>query len=136
MYLYLVVALVVVVLMLQRQSSPTVQLSDERVRPQECREISDVMVLNSESQGYAPIGTLSNDDGRVLQLYGRPCRSHRDRWNYHTTVNDQQIPVELAFNGRRCENDNIGCDRVYSGDTMTARELGTGRPYKIQLYSE
>lgn len=135
MYLYVVVALVLVVLLLQRQSTPQ-QLPDAGVRPQECHEISDVMVLDSECQGYAPIGTLSNDDGRVLQLYGRPCRSHRDRWNYHTTVDDCQIPVELGFNGRRCENDNIGCDRVYSGDTMTARELGTGRPLRVQLYSE
>lgn len=135
MYLYLVVALVILVLVLQGQST-AMPISYEKVRPEECHEISDVMVLNSECQGYSPIGTLSNDDGKVLQLYGRPCRSHRDRWNYHTTVNDQQIPVELGFNGRRCENDNIGCDRVYSGDTMTARELGTGQPLRVHLYSE
>lgn len=135
MYLYLVVALVILVLVLQGQST-AMPISNEKVRPEECHEISDVMVLNSECQGYSPIGTLSNDDGKVLQLYGRPCRSHRDRWNYHTTVNDQQIPVELGFNGRRCENDNIGCDRVYSGDTMTARELGTGQPLRVHLYSE
>lgn len=96
--------------------------------------VSDVIVV--ENCGYAPVGTLSDDNGRVLQLYGKPCRSHRDRYNYFTMVDDSRIPVELEFNGRRCENDTIGCDPVYSGDRMTAREFGTARPLRVNLYNQ
>ena len=83
---------------------------------------------------YAPVGTLANEDGRILQLYARPSGCHRDRWNYHTLVDDSRIPVELTYNGRRCCNDRIGCDRVYTGDSMSATEFGTSAPMQVQLY--
>lgn len=85
---------------------------------------------------YAPVGTLADGDGRIMQLYARPSGCHRDRWNYHTLVDDSRIPVELTYNGRRCGNDRIGCDRVYTGDTMSATEFGTSAPLKVQLYED
>lgn len=85
---------------------------------------------------YAPVGTLADGDGRIMQLYARPSDCHRDRWNYHTLVDDSRIPVELTYNGRRCGNDRIGCDRVYTGDTMSATELGSSPPLRVQLYGD
>lgn len=99
-------------------------------------QTADAYVAVPATSPYAPVGTLANEDGRVLQLYARPCGSHRDRWNYHTMVDESRIPVELTFRGRRCENDRIGCDRVYSGDSMTATEFGTQAPLRVQLYDQ
>ena len=97
---------------------------------------SDVVFVDTGCRGYAPVGTLSDDDGRVLQLFGKPSRTHRDRFNYYTAIDESRIPVELMYKGRRCESDPIGCEQVYSGDRMTATEFGTRAPLKVQLYGE
>ena len=125
------VLVVVIAIMAQRKA----QVASDDVPRDVPAAISDVMVVETGCRGYAPVGTLSDGDGRVLQLYGKQCRSHRDRYNYMTLIDDSRIPVELEFNGRRCENDSIGCDPVYDGDSMTAREFGTSRPLKVNLYN-
>lgn len=94
------------------------------------------MVEISRCQPYLPVGTLTGDDQRVMQLLGRPSTTHRDRWHYMTLVNDEQIPIELQFNGRRCQHQSIGCEQVRTGDTMTASEFSTSAPLRVQLYGD
>ena len=132
--MYIYVAVVVVLVLLVLQNSRAVTRADDVPRDAP-PQVSDVMVVGTECRGYAPVGTLSDDQGKVLQLYSKPCGYNRGRYNYYTMVDDNRIPVELQFNGRRCEN-GIGCDQVYSGDTMTASEFGTRQPLKVQLYRD
>jgi len=129
----LAIIFIMAIIAQQTQESNSVAVNVNDAAPY---QVSDVVVLDTGCRGYAPIGTLSDGGSRVLQLYGRQCRMNRDRFNYYTMVDESRIPVELKFNGRRCETDGIGCDRVYSGDEMTATEFGTSAPLKVQLYGE
>lgn len=126
----IVVALLVILLLAQMSKAPS--------GPDTCEGpvVESEVLLLPGPRPYSAVGTLSGDDGRVMQLYARPSASHRDRWNYYTTTTEDRIPVELLFDGRRCEADRIGCARVQSGDQMTATEFGTGRPLTVQLYGD
>lgn len=127
--LALALALVLALLLLRRGAAgPEVQAPGACLEP-------DWVPLD-ETRPYVAVGTLANEDQKVLQLYAKPCASHRDRWHYHTAVDDQRVPVELAFKGRRCHTDRIGCERIYTGDEVTATEFGTSAPLRVQLYGE
>lgn len=127
MFATAMMVLLTVAMLLQEKAATPVDISYKKDDI-----VSDVLVLDR----HAPVGTLSNDDGRLYQLYARPSRTHRDRFHYHCLADDSRIPVELLFKGRQCENDRVGCERVFSGDEMTAAEFGTSAPLRVQLYNE
>ena len=102
-------------------------------------EVEGVMYRSADSpciRPYSPIGTLSDGNSRILQLFARPSSTHRDRWHYFTSIDDNQIPVELQFHGRRCQSGSIGCEEVRTGDEMSASEFTTSPPLRVQLYGE
>lgn len=131
--MYAVVALLaVMLLLLLLRGAPRPPAAPADGRP----EAVEVVEVVPPRLPYAPVGTLADGDQRVLQLFARPCDHHRDRWHYHTAVDQARIPVELAFRGRRCQTDGIGCERAYTGDVMTATEFGTSAPLTVQMYGE
>tara|TARA_Y100000591_G_C21822969_1_gene694771 strand:+ start:196 stop:837 length:642 start_codon:yes stop_codon:yes gene_type:complete len=69
---------------------------------------------------YRQIGILTRVNGNetILPLMGRPLFINRDKWNYYT-MNDKNnmIKLPLTFKNKSCTTDQ-GCDSLSSGDTV------------------
>ena len=69
---------------------------------------------------YRQIGILTRVNGNetILPLMGRPLFSNRNKWNYYT-MNDKNnmIKLPLTFKNKSCTTDQ-GCDSLSSGDTV------------------
>ena len=96
------------------------------------------MPINIKTQGqnqeYNQIGILTRVNGEetVLPLMGRPLITHRDKWNYYT-MNDKNnmIKLPILFKNRSCTSE-IGCDSVYDGDTIYVE--GYKDLFRVTLY--
>ena len=69
---------------------------------------------------YKQIGILTrvNGDETILPLMGRQLYTNRDKWNYYT-MNDKNnmIKLPISFKNKKCMNDQ-GCDSIYTGDKV------------------
>ena len=69
---------------------------------------------------YRQIGILTRVNGEetILPLLGRPLFSNRDKWNFYT-MNDKNnmIKLPISFKNKSCTSDQ-GCDNLYNGDTV------------------
>ena len=83
---------------------------------------------------FQQIGLLTETTtGEVLPLYGRGAPNYRDRWNYYSSTPGQQIyslPVTSA-DGRDCTED-IGCNELYGGETVTV--FGQSGTFDVKIY--
>jgi hypothetical protein len=91
---------------------------------------------------YQQVGILTAEGGSaaaaapdrtVLPLYGRELDSRRGKWNYYTRTdgaNPVQVPVRVK--NRICDDDNVGCDEVYSDDSVHVPVLG--RSFNATVY--
>jgi hypothetical protein len=71
-------------------------------------------------EAYQSMGVITMDDGQILPLYGRRTASRSDRFQYYTRT-DSYNPVQLPIrHNRRDCMDDIGCEELYDGDTVTA----------------
>jgi hypothetical protein len=92
--------------------------------------------INIPTQGlpeaFQSIGNL-NADGKMLPLYGRRTgRGSYDRWNYYTRTDTfNPVPIPLRSKGRDCMDD-IGCQEIFSGDTVTLD--GTGESGQVRIF--
>ena len=92
--------------------------------------------INIPTQGlpesFQSIGN-HNADGKLLPLYGRRTgRGSYDRWNYYTRTDTfNPVPIPLRSKGRDCMDD-IGCQEIYSGDTVTLD--GTGESGQVRVF--
>lgn len=96
------------------------------------------MPINIKTQScnreYKQIGILTRVNGEetVLPLMGRPLITHRDKWNYYT-MNDKNnmIKLPLLFKNKSCTSE-VGCDSVYDGDTLYVE--GYKDLFRVTLY--
>lgn len=81
---------------------------------------------------YQSMGVLKTESGQILPLYGRRTASRSDRFQYYTRT-DSYNPVQLPLEHKRhnCQDD-VGCDELYDGDTLTIQ--GTGEKAKTTIY--
>jgi len=86
---------------------------------------------------YRQIGILtrlkgSAQDTTILPLMGRPLLTHRDKWNFYT-MNDKNnmIKLPMTFKGKSCTNE-YGCDNIYNGDTVFVE--GYQEAFKATVY--
>jgi hypothetical protein len=91
---------------------------------------------------YQQVGLLTAEGGSasaaapdrtILPLYGRELDSRRGKWNYYTRtdgVNPVQVPVRVK--NRICDDDMVGCEEVYSDDSVHIPVLG--RSFKATVY--
>lgn len=83
---------------------------------------------------FQQIGLLTETTtGEVLPLYGRGAPNYRDRWNYYSSTPGQQIyslPV-TSSDGRDCTED-IGCNELYGGETVTV--FGQSGTFDVKIY--
>jgi len=68
-----------------------------------------------------PATKLKNDDTVILPLMGRPLFPRRDKWNFYT-LNDKNnmIKLPVTINGRSGDSE-YGCDNVYDGDKILVK---------------
>lgn len=96
------------------------------------------MPINVKTQSgnneYKQIGILTRVNGveTVLPLMGRPLIVARDKWNYYT-MNDKNnmIKLPIVFKNKSCTSE-IGCDSVYDGDTVFVE--GYKDLFQVTLY--
>tara|TARA_Y100001935_G_C17307634_1_gene513456 strand:- start:25 stop:636 length:612 start_codon:yes stop_codon:yes gene_type:complete len=83
---------------------------------------------------YKQIGILTrvNGDETILPLMGRQLYTNRDKWNYYT-MNDKNnmIKLPVLFKNRRCTSEQ-GCDCLYEGDTVYVQ--GYKELFRVTLY--
>ena len=81
--------------------------------------------INIRTQGvetdYRQVGFLTRKGAGtnvILPLMGRPVLTNRDKWNFYT-ISEQNNMVKLPVTnkGRSCTNE-YGCDNLYNGDTV------------------
>tara|TARA_B110000444_G_scaffold31939_2_gene27098 strand:+ start:1016 stop:1762 length:747 start_codon:yes stop_codon:yes gene_type:complete len=96
------------------------------------------MPINQPTQShdttYRQIGILTRVQGgeTMLPLMGRPLFSNRDKWNFYT-MNDKNnmIKLPITFKNKSCTNDQ-GCDNVYNGDKVYVE--GYNDIFKVTVY--
>ena len=88
----------------------------------------------SFNTNYRQLGILTrvNRDDTILPLMGRPLIVNRDKWNYYT-MNDKNnvIKLPISFKNKSCTS-NTGCDSVYNGDTVYVE--GYADLFRVTLY--
>tara|TARA_B100000900_G_scaffold415111_2_gene443846 strand:+ start:1191 stop:1820 length:630 start_codon:yes stop_codon:yes gene_type:complete len=83
---------------------------------------------------YRQIGILTRVHGgeTILPLMGRPLFSNRDKWNFFT-MNDKNnmIKLPITFKNKSCTSDR-GCDNLYNGDTVYVE--GYNDLFRVTVY--
>lgn len=83
---------------------------------------------------YKQIGILTRVNGveTILPLMGRQLYANRDKWNYYT-MNDKNnmIKLPVLFKNKRCTSEQ-GCDCLYEGDTVYVQ--GYKELFRVTLY--
>ena len=88
----------------------------------------------SSNVNYSQMGVLTRENGKetILPLMGRPLFSNRDKWNFYT-MNDKNnmIKLPITFKNKSCTNE-YGCDNIYNGDTVYVE--GYNETFKATVY--
>mgnify|MGYP005657183403 FL=1 len=82
---------------------------------------------------YKQVGLLNRVNGKetVLPLLGRPLYSNRQKWQYYTMREYNNIKLPVSKNGNSCTSE-YGCDELFNGDTIYVE--GYKDAFKITLY--
>jgi len=94
--------------------------------------------INIPTQGpptiYRQVGILTRVNGPelIIPLMGRPVIANRDKWNFYTMKDgNQMIKLPITNKGKSCTND-YGCDNLYNGDTVYVE--GYNDAFKVTSY--
>ena len=94
--------------------------------------------INISTQGadaeYRQIGILTRMNGQemILPLLGKPLFSNRDKWNFYTMSDkNNMIKLPVTHKGKSCTNE-YGCDNLYNGDTVYVE--GYNDAFKVTVY--
>jgi hypothetical protein len=83
---------------------------------------------------YRQMGILTRQSGKqtIIPLFGRPLHSNRNKWQYYTmTENNNMIKLPVSRGGRSC-TDDVGCDELYNGDNVYVE--GYQDTFKVTVY--
>ena len=116
-------------------------LRDDRCMTGGGGDIRGSIPINVSTQGcddaqYRQVGILTRIGGSneetILPLMGRPLFSKRDKWNFYT-LNDKNnmIKLPVKINGKSGTSE-YGCDNVYNGDTIYVE--GYNAAFKFTTY--
>ena len=85
----------------------------------------------SVNTSYRQVGILTKGD-TILPLMGKPLFTNRDKWNFYT-MNDKNnmIKLPLSNKGKSCTSE-FGCDNVYNGDSVYVE--GYNDSFKATVY--
>jgi hypothetical protein len=83
---------------------------------------------------YRQVGILTRINGgeMILPLLGRPLITNRDKWNFYTMSDKNNIvKLPVTHKGKSCTNE-YGCDNLYNGDTVYVE--GYNDAFKVTMY--
>tara|TARA_B100001093_G_C26771157_1_gene990258 strand:- start:383 stop:994 length:612 start_codon:yes stop_codon:yes gene_type:complete len=84
---------------------------------------------------YRQIGILTRHGGNkemILPLMGRPLITNRDKWNFYTiSESNNMVKLPVTLNGKDCTND-LGCNDLYTGDIV--KVAGYNDDFKVTTY--
>lgn len=83
---------------------------------------------------YRQVGILTRINGNetILPLMGRPLYTNRDKWQYYTMSDkNNMIKLPISYNGKSCMNE-YGCDSLYNGDNVYVE--GYNDAFKVTVY--
>ena len=119
-------------------------LYKEPVRDDRCvtssGDVRGSIPINVSTQGcgdakYRQIGILTRHGGKdetILPLMGRPLFPNRDKWNFYT-MNDKNNMIKLPVKVKgRSGTSEIGVDNVYTGDLVFVE--GYNEAFKVTTY--
>ena len=98
------------------------------------RKIPINIQTQSFDTNYRQIGILTRNSGKetILPLMGKPLITNRDKWNFYTiSENNNMIKLPITFNNRRCMSEQ-GCDNIYNGDSVYVE--GYNDSFKVTTY--
>ena len=95
--------------------------------------------INIPTQGvydapYRQVGILTRINGpeMILPLMGRPTLPGRDKWNFYTMSDkNNMIKLPISFQSKNCTGE-YGCDNVSNGDTVYVE--GYNDAFKVTSY--
>ena len=95
----------------------------------------NVSTQGTDDSEFRQVGILTRLNGKdemILPLMGRPLFSRRDKWNFYT-LNDKNnmIKLPLRVNGQSGTSE-YGCDNVTSGDKVYVE--GYNEAFKVTSY--
>ena len=88
----------------------------------------------SFDSSYRQIGILTRIGNKetILPLLGAPLITNRDKWNFYTlSETNNLLKLPISHNGRKCMAD-IGCNDLYTGDTVFVD--GYNDSFKVTTY--
>ena len=112
-------------------------LRDDRYFPSlggDQRGIPINIPTQSVEANYRQVGILTRLNGSemILPLMGRPLFANRDKWNFYTMSDkNNMIKLPVTNKGRSCTNE-YGCDNLYNGDTVYVE--GYNDAFKATVY--
>ena len=109
-------------------------LKDERIYLNESRGLPINIPTQGVETAYRQVGILTRINGpeTILPLMGRPLIVNRDKWNFYT-MNDKNnmIKLPISYKNKSCTNE-YGCDNIYNGDTVYVE--GYNDAFKVTMY--
>ena len=126
-------------------------LRDNRIFPTLGNYIRNRIPINEPTQSYdtnyRQIGILTRTTGdkeTILPLMGRPLMTNRDKWNFYTMSENNnmlKLPVSILKSISNCPSKpntytkcmgQNGCDDLYTGDTVQV--AGYNDAFKVTTY--
>jgi len=95
--------------------------SDERysIPARDVRGLPINIRTQGQNASYRQIGILTSNSKKdtILALMGRPLITNRDKWQYYTMSEINNIKLPVSVKGKSCMNE-YGCDKIYDGDNI------------------
>jgi hypothetical protein len=95
----------------------------------------NVSTQSCDDAPYRQLGILTRYGGKdetILPLMGRPLFLRRDKWNFYT-MNDKNNMIKLPVKVKgRSGTSEVGCDNVYTGDIVFVE--GYNDAFKVTTY--
>ena len=112
---------------------------DDRLFQIPSGEIAKKVPINIRTQSvetpYRQVGILTRIGGKetILPLMGRPLIRNRDRWNFYSMSDkNNMIKLPITFKGRK-GMDEQGVDNIYDGDIVQVD--GYNDAFKFSAYN-
>jgi len=110
-------------------------LKDDRIFPgNDPRGIPINVPTQSVDTSYRQVGILTREHGgeMILPLMGKPLFTNRDKWNFYTMSDkNNMVKLPITNKGRSCTNE-YGCDNMYNGDSVYVE--GYNDAFKVTMY--
>lgn len=110
--------------------------------PQQMKEVQSLPVYPQklpqyDNKEYQQIGILSANEADkepiILPLFAKRLRNNKDRWQYYTaTDKNNMMRLPVVHDNMKCDDD-IGCKELYNGDKLYI-EIYQGRIFTVTIY--